>query len=301
MHRRIVGVLTTQCGGAGVTVMSISLKLRIVGSATLTGLYFLFPPFSSGGAWGQYLTRSEFAQSRTAPLAKFRTGGTKHPEAFVLQPAPAHPSAPTVVPIAMPVADPNSALGSTLASCDKASEGFEALVLPGARGEVKLDRCYRGRDHFVCSFNALMAEASSLLENYTKITNANYPELSNLEGICRIKPETLAIDLQSAADFNTRFKELKAQYVARLGCASSIQQSFRDATLSDMTQAPDLLKSMFDTIEGDMKGVVAVQAQVAGLAERIDSSQKAMNTIQKVHRSMCAKNQIKDAENQATR
>jgi hypothetical protein len=272
-----------------------------IGAATLAGLYFLFPPLSSGGTWGQYVTHSEFAQSRTAPPTRFRTGVTKHPEAFALQPSPARQATQTAGPVAIPVVDPHTVFGSALASCDKLAEASEAPALPGSRGEVKLDRCYRGRDHFVCSFNALMAEASSLLENYTKITNTNYPELSNLEDICRIKPETLAIDLQSATDFNTRFKEVKAQYVARLGCASSIQQSFRDVTLSDMAQAPDLLKSMIDTIEGDMKGVVAVQAQVAGLAEKIDASQKAMNTIQKVHRSMCAKNQIRDAENRTTR
>ena len=57
-----------------------------------------------------------------------------------------------------------------------------------------------------------------------------------------------------------------------------------------LAQAPDLLKSMIDTIEGDMKGVTIIQAQVAGLAEKIDASQKAINTIQKVHRTMCAKN-----------
>src|SRR6266702_2099926 len=186
--------------------MSISSKLRIVGSATLTGLYFLFPPFSSGGAWGQYLTRSECAQSPTAPPAQLRTGATNHPEAFVLQPAPVHPSAPTVVPIAMPVADPNSALGSTLASCDKAPEGFEALALPGARGEVKLDRCYRGRDHLVCSFNALLTEARSLLENYKRIVDANYPNVTNVDAVCAIKPDNLVTDLESATEFGARFK-----------------------------------------------------------------------------------------------
>ncbi len=132
----------------------------------------------------------------------------------------------------MPVPDANSALGSALASCDKPSEGFEALALPGARGEVKFDRCYRGRDHLVCSFGALLAEARSLLENYQRIIDTKYPDLSNLEGVCGIKSDTLATDLESATDFNARFKALKAQYDARVSCASRVQQSFRDLTLS---------------------------------------------------------------------
>ena len=281
--------------------MTICLKLRIAGSAALAAFYFLFPPFSSGGAWGQYLTRSEFAQSRTVPATKFQTGGTKRPGPFALQPAPVQPAAPIVVPVAMPVTDANSALGSELASCDKLSDGFEPIALPGARGDVKLDRCYRGRDHLVCSFSALLTEARSLLDNYKRITDVNYPDLGNLDAVCGIQSSTLATDMESASDFSARFKSLKVQYEARVSCAGSVQQSFRSVTLSDMAQAPDLLKSMIDTIEADMKGISDTQAQAAGLAEKIDAAQKAMATIRKVHRTMCAKNRIIGAENRAGR
>lgn len=280
--------------------MSISSKLGIA-SATLAGLYFLFAPFSSGGAWGQYLTRSEFAQSRTTPTTKFRIGGTKQPGVFALQPAPIQPAASIVVPVAIPVTDVSSALGGALAACDKLSDGSEPIDLPGARGDVKLDRCYRGRDHLVCSFSALLTEARFLLENYKRISEANYPELGNLEAVCRIPSNTLATDLEKATDFNSRFKSLKLQYEARVNCVGSIQQSFRSVTLSDMEQAPDLLKSMIDTIQGDLSRASDIQAQVVGLAEKIDASQKAMTTILKVHRTMCAKTQVMDAQSRAAR
>jgi hypothetical protein len=295
-----VGSSAAQCQwGNG---MSISLKLRVAGPATLAGLYFLFSPFSSGGAWGQYLTGSEFVQSRTGLASKFQRGATtKHPDAFALQPTPARPAVPPALPVAIPAPDPNTALGGALASCDKSSENFETPALPGARGEVKPDRCYRGRDNLVCSFGALLTEARSLLESYKRIIDANYSDLSNLEGICRIRSGTLANHLESATEFSARFKALKAQYDARINCATSVQESFRDVTLSDMAQAPDLLESMIDTIERDMTRVSAIQAQVAGLADRIDASQKAMNTILKVHHAMCPKDQTMDAENRATR
>ena len=45
-----------------------------------------------------------------------------------------------------------------LASCDKEPQSSD-LILPRAKGDLKLDRCYRGRDHLVCSFNALLQEA----------------------------------------------------------------------------------------------------------------------------------------------
>jgi len=204
-------------------------------------------------------------------------------------------------PVTIPAVDPNSAFGSALAACDKLSNGSEPINLPGARGEITLDRCYRGRDHLICSFNALLTEARMLLEKYKQITEPNYPELGNLEAVCRIPPNTLTAELERAMEFNARFKALRLQYKARVSCVGSVQQSFRNVTLSDMTQAPDLLKSMMETIEGDVKGASDIQTEVVGLAEKIDASQKAMNTIQKVHRTMCAKNQVIDLQNRAAR
>jgi hypothetical protein len=52
-----------------------------------------------------------------------------------------------------------------------------------------------------------------------------------------------------------------------------------------------MLKSMIDSIEGDIKGVSAPQAQVAEFAEKINSSQKALLTIEKIHQTMCGRDQ----------
>ena len=255
--------------------------LRTAGSVTVAGLYLLFPALWSSVAWGQQ-SRIEFAQVQTEPR-------TQRPRANpIVRPKPVQPSPPNLAPVALPVTDPNSPLGSALASCDRGPEASEPLSLPGANGEVKLDRCYRGRDPLVCSFNALRTEASFLLEDSRKIVEAKYPHVSNVYGVCSMKPDTLATDLQNASDFNTRFKALKAEYDARINCANRVGQSLRDVTLPDMAQAPAILKSMIDTIEGDMKSVSAIQAQVVELAENIDSSRKAMVTIQKIHRTMCA-------------
>ena len=274
----------------------VSSKLRVTGSVALAGICLLLSPLWSGGAWGQQ-TRTELVP---------RTELRKHPKGFAGQPIPVEPAAaaaPTVTPVALPVTNPASALGSALAACDKGGEGSEPLTLPGARGEIKLDRCYRGRDHLVCSFNALLTEGKSLLENYKKIVDANYPNVNGIDGICSIKPDNLTSDLQSATDFAARFRGLKAEYEARANCAIRVQQSFRDVTLPDMAQAPSILKSMIESIEGDMKGVSGLQAQVMQLAEKIDASQKSMNTIQKIHRTMCVRHQraVTDAENRQAR
>ncbi len=143
----------------------------------------------------------------------------------------------------------------------------------------------------VCSFNALSSEAKYLIENYGEIVNANYPATGNVEDVCRRTPENLATDIEKATNFRDRFKILKAQYEARANCANRIEESLRDVTLPDMAQAPIILKSMIDSIEGDIKGLSDAQAQLVELAEKMDSSQKAILTIQKIHRAMCVRNQ----------
>src|SRR5215471_8511413 len=266
----------------------IHLVLRAAGYlTTLTVLYSPLPGFWACDAWGQ----------QSPPQLNSPARAQAEPRQVAPRPAPAaqpaflQPSALNVAPIAFPVPNSETALGTALLSCNKEAEGYQPASLPGARGEIKLDQCFRGRAHLVCSFNALLSEAQSLLEDYTKIVEANYPAVGSVEDVCRKTPEGLATDLEGASDFATRFHALKAEYDARYKCANRVEESFRDVTLPDMAQAPSLLKSIIDSIEGDIKGVSAAQSQLAELADKISLSQKAIVTIQKVHRTMCMRNQ----------
>ena len=117
--------------------------------------------------------------------------------------------------------------------------------------------------------------------------DANYPEVRDLVGICTIKPETLADDWQNAAEFADRFRDLKAEYEAEASCANRIGRSLAQVTLPDMIQASLLVKSMADAIEADVRGISDAQRKLAELAEKMDSSQKSIGTIQKVHRAVC--------------
>jgi hypothetical protein len=164
-------------------------------------------------------------------------------------------------------------------------------MLPGAKGDLNLDRCYRGRDHLVCSFNALLNEAKSLLIDYRKIVDAHYPEVSNVGDICKIQPDSLTSNMQNATDFTNRFKALKAEYDARISCANKIGQSLKSVTLPDLAQAPGILKSMIDAVDGDVRSISVEQAKVVELADKIDTSQRAMVMIRKIHRSLCLQGQ----------
>jgi len=158
-----------------------SSALRAASLPILALLFAAGPPgFWSGAAWAQDARQAQ----RTLRPSRINQPTSSVPAAVAL---PSREAA-------------GGALGTALASCDKEPQSSE-LILPGAKGDLKLDRCYRGRDHLVCSFNALLQEAKSLLEDYRKIVEARYPEVSGVGDICGIKPTSLAADMQNATDF----------------------------------------------------------------------------------------------------
>jgi hypothetical protein len=146
-----------------------------------------------------------------------------------------------------------------------------------------------------------LKEARLLLQEYGGIIEARYPDIGNVSGVCAINPDALSTDVQSAAEFTNRFKSLTAEYAARSNCAARVTQSMRDVVLPDLAQAPEMIKSMIASIEGDSKDLSVVQAQVVEVAGKIDASQKAMVTIGKIHQTMCFKDPRADTVSDAQR
>jgi hypothetical protein len=68
---------------------------------------------------------------------------------------------------------------------------------------------------------------------------------------------------------------------------ATLSRRLRTVTLADMTQAPEVLKSMIASIEGDVANVSKVNEQISNLAERMDQSNKAMKTVTKIYHAMC--------------
>jgi hypothetical protein len=197
------------------------------------------------------------------------------------------PDTPAAAP--SPAIDKTSALGQALAACNQDSAEQEAFTLPGLKGEVTLDRCYKGRAHLICVFTALRTEAKSLTNSYTKIVEAKYPDLTTIDGICQLNPETLASDIVGSEDFAKRFKELKSRYETVTSCARNVEEAFKNVTLADMTQAPEVLKSMITSIDSDVANASGVHTQISDLSERMDLANKAMKAVTKIHHAMCVK------------
>ena len=193
------------------------------------------------------------------------------------------------MPPVSPTVESTSALGQALAACEKDAAVQDAFALPGLKNEVTLDRCYKGRAHLVCVFNALIAEAKSLTDSYTKVVDAKYPDINSVDGICKLNREALTNDIAGSEDFTKRFAVLKTQYDSASRCAGTVKQAFRDVVLTDMAQPPEILKSMTDSIDSDLNRVSEVQNQIGELSAKMEISKKAMKTLDKIHRTMCIK------------
>ena len=193
----------------------------------------------------------------------------------------------TMVALPSPAIDKTSALGQALAACNQDAAVQESFTLPGLKGEVTLDRCYKGRAHLICVFTALSTEAKSLTGTYTKIVDAKYPDLNTVDGVCQVSLQTLAADIAGSEDFARRFKELKSQYEAATKCAGNVEQAFKDVSLADMTQAPEILKSMTASIDGDLAKISKVHEQIFDLSAKMELANKAMKAVTKIHHAMC--------------
>jgi hypothetical protein len=199
----------------------------------------------------------------------------------------------TPVPAALPgpAIDQTTALGQALTACDQeADQG--PFTLPGLKGEVTLDRCYKGRAHLICFFTAIGTEAKSLTSSYTKIVDAKYPDLNTVDSVCHVSLQSLAADIAGSEDFAKRFKELKSQYEAATKCTSSVEQAFKDVSLADLTKAPEVLQSMTTSIDGDVAKISETQKQISDLSAKMELSNKAMKVVTKLHHAMCTNEKV---------
>ena len=54
-----------------------------------------------------------------------------------------------------------------------------------------------------------------------------------------------------------------------------------------MTQAPEIIKSMTASIEGDAAKISKVHEQISDLSEKMELSKRAMKTLTKIYHAMC--------------
>jgi hypothetical protein len=199
---------------------------------------------------------------------------------------PQQPRRPRQNPATHPTTATPVESGSPTASCDQQFARTE-LVLPGPKGPIKLDSCYRGREHFICSVNAIIAESQKLRSEYEKIVQMNYPSFKTIEPVCRLSTESVATDIQLVADFFPRFRAVKSAFDRQANCAVSMGRTIKELNLSTMTNGADIVRSMMEAIDGDMKQVPDERQHSSDLSETIESARKSLDAIEKLHAAMC--------------
>jgi len=196
------------------------------------------------------------------------------------------PKRPRQAPATRPTAVTAGEAATPTASCDQQFPRTD-LVLPGLKGSIKLDSCYRGREHFVCSVNAIVAESQKLKSEYEKIVQMNYPSFKTIDPVCRLSSEGVATDIHLVNDFFPRFRAVKSAFDRQANCAVTIGRTIKELNLANLTNGADIVRSMSDAIDRDMTHVPDERQNSADLAETIASARKSLDAIEKLHAAMC--------------
>jgi hypothetical protein len=196
------------------------------------------------------------------------------------------PQRPRQIPATRPTAATPVESATPTAPCDQQFARAD-LVLPSLRGPIKLDSCYRGREHFVCSVNAIVAESQRLRSEYEKIVQMNYPSLKTIDPVCRLSSEGVATDIRLVKDFFPRFRAVKSAFERQATCAVTIGRTIKELNLATLANGADIVRSMVEAIDGDMKHVPDERQDSADLAETIESARKSLDAIEKLHAAMC--------------
>jgi len=216
----------------------------------------------------------------------FQTADAQQIRQFQQVPQTQLPQRPRQIPATRPtVATPVESATPT-ASCDQQFPRAD-LVLPGPKGAVKLDSCYRGREHFICSVNAIIAESQKLRSEYEKIVQMNYPSFKTIDPVCRLSSEGVATDIQLVKDFFPRFRAVKSAFERQANCAVTIGRTIKELNLATLANGADIVRSMIEAIDGDMKQVPDERQTSSDLAETLESARKALDAIEKLHAAMC--------------
>jgi tetratricopeptide (TPR) repeat protein len=236
------------------------------------------PTTNSLSAWAHAMARERLAA--TEAVAKMAATTNPVTAANPVTTAPARGAAATASEFW------RRPLAQVLQECN-AKPTNVAIKLPGAKGAIELNRCYRGREHMSCLVAALLAEANSIKEDYAEILAADYPDLKTLDSICQITPDRLAEHSKALQAFRERWALLRKEYAARLECTNSVEDSVRNLSLADMSYGADLVKSMVDSLRNELAELSQAEKDVLNLDDQMKAAEKAIGNISQIRGGVC--------------
>jgi tetratricopeptide (TPR) repeat protein len=240
------------------------------------------PTTNSLSAWAHAMARERLAATQAA-AAKSAAASNPATEAAAKSAAASNPG---------PKASDRATsefwrrpLAQVLQECN--AKPPQSIKLPGAKGAIELNRCYRGREHLSCIVAALLAEANSIKQDYADIVSVDYPNLKTLDSICQITPDRLTEHSKALQTFRERWVLLRKEYAARLECTNSVEDSLRNMNLADMSYGADLVKSMVESFRAELTQVSMAQKDVLNLDNQMNAAEKAIENIIQIRSGVC--------------
>jgi hypothetical protein len=135
--------------------------------------------------------------------------------------------------------------------------------------------------------NAIIAESQKLRSEYEKIVQMNYPSFKTIDPVCKLSTESVATDIKLVADFFPRHRAVKSAFDRQANCAVTMGRTIKELNLSTMANGADIVRSMMEAIDGDMKNVADERQTSSDLSETIESARKSLDAIEKLHAAMC--------------
>ena len=176
-------------------------------------------------------------------------------------------------------------LAQALQECN--AKPAATIKLPGVKGAIELNRCYRGREHRSCMVNALLVEANSIKKEYAEIVSTDYPNLKALDFICQLSPDRLAEHQKAIQTFQNRWALLRKEYAAQLECNNSVEDSLRNLSLADMSYGADVVKSIVESLRNELTELSLAQKDVLNLDDRMNAAQKAIESTIGIRDAVC--------------
>ena len=241
------------------------------------------PTTNSLSAWAHAMARERLAATEAAAAKSAAASNPATEAAAAKSGAPSNPA---------PKASDRATsefwrrpLAQVLQECN--AKPPQSIKLPGAKGAIELNRCYRGREHLSCIVAALLAEANSIKQDYADIVSVDYPNLKTLDSICQITPDRLTEHSKALQTFRERWVLLRKEYAARLECTNSVEDSLRNLNLADMSYGADLVKSMVESFRAELTQVSMAQKDVLNLDDQMNAAEKAIENIIQIRSGVC--------------
>jgi hypothetical protein len=189
---------------------------------------------------------------------------------------PTQPSVNTIDSAPKTSIAPKQPLRAKLAACSPAAASApQGRAMPPTYSRLE------------CTVNVLVSEATSIEIDYGDIVSSNYTNPRDIKAICDIAPEKIRNDLAKAEAFDARVEALQGEFEASVTATEDLKNLVRDINVGAMDDPQRVMRDMLAAAMAPIEKASAEHLKVRKLVQKIQASQKAMNTVRQIRGIFC--------------